>query len=308
MTKFSLRKWDNLMKVSNYNRRKLWYFPFYSRKKFVKDIYQMNMQKELDYDNLKTFNEKLNGYKVNRTLMKKLNKYADKDKVRKYVKDKIGSKYLIKQYFCKDKIMILDLEKLPNSFVLKTTLGSGTNLIVKDKRKVDLQKVCDYLNYLTKLKYGYIHGEFLYNYGKSRIIAEELLLNNGSIPDDLKCFCFQDNEGNKRKILYVERVVGDERARIMYDENWNFVHYDSNFEKLTDSIPRPKNLKKILDIIDKLSEDFNFVRVDLYLLNMDIYFGELTFIPTAGYLKFKNIQDDLEWGSFIGNCKEKFIY
>lgn len=58
-------------------------------------------------------------------------------------------------------------------------------------------------------------------------------------------------------------------------------------------------------MIDKLSEDFNFVRVNLLLLLLKnkIYFGELTFIPTAGYLKFKNYEDDLNWESYIGNNK-----
>ena len=144
----------------------------------------------------------------------------------------------------------------------------------------------------------------LYEYGKSRIIAEELLTDDkGNIPDDFKCFCFQDNEGNKKKVLYVERVIGNERARILFDENWNQIQLESNFELLEEKIPRPKNLKKILSIIDILSEDFNFVRVDLFLLNNKIYFGELTFIPTAGYLQFKNEEDNLRWGSYIGDNK-----
>lgn len=308
MTKFSTESWENNVRVSKYNKRKILFHPLYNKTKFVKNIYQINMGKELDLNNLQTFTEKLNGYKVNKILMKKLAKYADKHDVRQYVKEKIGSKYLIKEYFCKDKITVEDLEKLPNGFVLKTTKGSGTNFIVKDKEHTDLQKVCDYMNYLTKLEYGYLHGEFMYNYGKNRILAEELLTDSENhIPDDLKAFCFQDNEGHKKKILYVERVIGDERARIMFDENWRPVNYDSNFDKLDEKIPRPQNLKKIVEIMDILSDDFNFVRVDLFVLNNKIYFGELTFIPTAGYLKFTNPAHDLEWGSFIGNNKEQSI-
>ena len=302
MTKMSLESWKNYLNVTKYNRKKILFHPRYSKKKFVENIYEMNMGKKLDLKNLQTFDEKLNGYKVNKKLMKRLSKYADKYLVRKYVKEKIGSKYLIENYFCKDSITEEDLEKLPNSFVLKTTLGSGTNFIVKDKEKADLKKICDYMNFLTKIKYGYIHGEFMYNYGKNRIVAEKLLTDEkGNIPDDLKAFCFQDNDGNKKKILYVERVIGDERARIMFNEKWQPVNYDSNFEKLEEKIPRPKNLNKIIQIMDKLSEDFNFVRVDLFLLNNKIYFGELTFIPTAGFLKFKKEEDNLEWGSYMGD-------
>ena len=264
----------------------------------------MQMQEELDFNNLVTFNEKLNGYKIDKKYMKKLAPYVDKKLVRDYVRKKIGSDHFISEYFCKNKITVKDLEKLPNSFVLKATMGSGTNIIIKDKNKVNLQEVCDYMNYISCIHYGYLWGEFFYEYGKKNIIAEELLVNDdGTIPDDLKCFCFQDNYGKRRKILYVERVVGDNRARIMFDEKWKKIKIESNFEELNEKISKPRNLKKILEIIDKLSEDFNFVRVDLFLVGEKIYFGELTFIPTAGYLQFKNDAENIMWGNYIGNNK-----
>lgn len=308
MTKMDTTSWENYIKEANKTKRKIKYNPFYNKEKFVKEKYKFVFGKEVDLKNPKTFNEKLNSYKVNDNLMKKLSKYADKHQVKKYVRKKIGAKHIIKEYFYKEKITVEDLEKLPNQFVLKTTLGSGTNYIVKDKNKENLEEICNYMNFLTKLEYGYLHGEFLYNYEKNMIIAEELLIDDkNNIPDDLKCFCFQDNDGNKKKIIYVERVIGDERERIMFDEKWNIVDYNSSFKQLEEKIPKPKNLKDIIRIIDKLSEDFNFVRVDLYLFNNKIYFGELTFIPTAGYLKFDNPDHDIEWGSWIGNNKEEKI-
>lgn len=304
MTKMDTSNWENLIKQSKKTKRKIKFKPFYNNKKFVKEKYESYFDKELDFNNLKTFNEKLNGFKIDVELMKKLSRYADKHQVKKYVRKKIGAKHIIREYFYKEKITVEDLEKLPNQFILKTTLGSGTNFIVKNKKETNLQAVCDYMNLLTKVEYGYIHGELLYNYEKNMIIAEELLTDkDNNIPDDLKCFCFEDNAGNKRKILYVERVIGDNRERLMFDENWKSVNYNCSFKKLDEEIPKPKNLKEILKVIDKLSEEFNFVRVDLFLFNNKIYFGELTFIPTAGYLKFDNPEHDVEWGSWIGDNK-----
>ena len=40
---------------------------------------------------------------------------------------------------------------------------------------------------------------------------------------------------------------------------------------------KPKNLENLLEIAKKLSEDFSYIRVDLYNINEKIYFGELTF-------------------------------
>ena len=300
MKKMDVDNWQKIMASSRYNRRKIMFHPFYNKSKFVKELYEMQMHQKLDLKHPKTFSEKLNAFKLDKYMLKHYSQYVDKNEVRKYVAKKIGSKYLIPQYFYKKKITPADLEKLPKQFVLKTTNGSGTNYIVLDKDKEDLAKVCWYLNWLSTIKYGYIWGEFLYNKIKPGIVAEQLLLDeDGNIPDDLKCFCFKDDQGIKRKILYIERVIGDERARIMFNEKWEPVEYGCSFEKLNITIKKPQNYKKILSIIDALSDDFNFVRVDLFLVKNKIYFGELTFIPTAGYLKFDRDGLDLEWGSYI---------
>lgn len=42
----------------------------------------------------------------------------------------------------------------------------------------------------------------------------------------------------------------------------------------------------MLQISKKLSEDFFFVRVDLYEVSGEIYFSELTFTPNNGLSKF----------------------
>ena len=298
MTKFNYPKWNEVEEIINNNKNKL----IFRRKKFIKDLYYRQMNKSIDINNPKTFSEKLNVNKIDKRKIKEYYKYADKNLVRDYVKDKIGEKYLIEQYFSKSKITEEDLINLPNSFALKTNNGSGTNYIVKDKNKENLTEICNYLNKLVKIKYGYIWGELLYNKIKPEIVAEKLILDkNGNIPDDLKCFCFIDNDGIKRKILYIERVIDDERYRILFDEDWNPIDCKLSFEKLDFKIEKPDNYKEILYVIDRLSEDFNFVRVDLYILDKEIYFGELTFIPTAGFLKFEDENIDLLWGSYIGN-------
>lgn len=300
MTQFNNDQWDYVRYlIKNHKRR--YYRWFCNKKRFVMSLYEEQMGHPFDYNNPKTFTEYLNYFKV---FFKKDKKdYAslsDKNKVRNYVKNKIGEKYLIPQYFHKRRIKVKDLEDLPNEFVLKTNNGSGTNYIVKDKSKEDLQAICDYMNSLTKIKYEYVWGEFHYKSIKPCIVAEKLLTDKKeNIPDDLKCFCFKDDKGKKRKILYFERVIGDERYRINFDEQWNEIDVKSNFKPLNKKITKPKNYKEILTVIDKLSDDFKFVRVDLFVLQDKIYFGELTFVPTAGYMKFED-DTDRKWGKWLG--------
>lgn len=303
MTTMHTNDWRSVFKSCRKNRLKLILKPHFNKKELVILDYQNHLGKKPNLDSPKTFTEKLNTIKLNKKIQKKLSNYVDKHKVRKYVSAKIGTKYLIPEYLYTKKLKTKDLRKIPNSFVIKTTNGSGTNYIVKNKKKTSLKEIVSYINWLSKLKYGYMWGEFFYNNIKPGIIIEKLLLDKkNNIPDDLKCFCFKDNKGEKHKILYLERVIGDKRSRIMFDENWNPINYSShNFDKLNIKLKKPDNSDEILSVIDKLSEDFSFVRVDLFLLDKKIYFGELTFVPTAGYMKFDDPKIDYLWGSWIGD-------
>ncbi len=53
----------------------------------------------------------------------------------------------------------------------------------------------------------------------------------------------------------------------------------------------------MLMIASKLSEGFPFVRVDLYT-TPDIFFGEMTFYPDAGFSKFSPEYWDLKIGNY----------
>lgn len=52
----------------------------------------------------------------------------------------------------------------------------------------------------------------------------------------------------------------------------------------------------MLRIAEKLSEDFPYVRVDLYSVDGKVYFGELTFYPWSGYVQFSPDEFDYLMG------------
>jgi len=53
----------------------------------------------------------------------------------------------------------------------------------------------------------------------------------------------------------------------------------------------------MVEIAEILSEDFPHVRVDLYNINGNIYFGELTFFHGSGYVEFEPDDFDFVLGS-----------
>lgn len=62
----------------------------------------------------------------------------------------------------------------------------------------------------------------------------------------------------------------------------------------------PNNLKDMISVAEKLSEGFKFLRVDLYNVKGNIYFGELTFYPAAGMGAFVPEVWDGKLGDMLG--------
>ena len=54
----------------------------------------------------------------------------------------------------------------------------------------------------------------------------------------------------------------------------------------------------MLRIAEQIGSAFDFVRVDLYDTGDEVFFGELTIYPGAGYERFATREDDLFFGSF----------
>ena len=65
------------------------------------------------------------------------------------------------------------------------------------------------------------------------------------------------------------------------------------------SVPKPFSLSKMIEIASLLSNGFSFVRVDLYEINNEPKFGELTFLPGTSNLTLETLEKQEELGSLI---------
>jgi hypothetical protein len=92
-----------------------------------------------------------------------------------------------------------------------------------------------------------------------------------------------------------------DHSRTLYDKGWNYLPVTLKF-KQGRQIQRPSNLDEMLSIAKKLSRGFDYVRVDLYSIGKDIFFGEMTNYPGNGMEKFDPIDFDYKLGGmFNGN-------
>ena len=65
------------------------------------------------------------------------------------------------------------------------------------------------------------------------------------------------------------------------------------------SLPKPEGLEEAFEIADRLSKEFPFVRVDLYLTEQGVRFGEMTFTPAAALDNKRLLETDLLFGSLM---------
>lgn len=268
-----------------------------SRKSNVKFIcYQYNIifNRELNLNNLKSFNEKINWIKA--CYYNPLYEICcDKFEVREYVKSKGLEDILIKNYGVYENFDEIDFSVLPNKFVLKPTNGSGGVCIIKDKNEIDKNNIKKTLKKGMNNNLYDRFGEWQYKNLKPRIIAEKLIESPNLT--DYKFFCFN----GKVEYIYIARdvSVSDNYFIDFYDSDWNYLNIKRSGHPQYGKINKPKNLSQMISIAEKLSKDFVHVRVDLYYENDKIYFGELTFTTGAGYGKFETYEQDIEFGKYF---------
>lgn len=272
-----------------------------SPKTALKILFRLNNGYKLNLDNPITYNEKLQWVKLNyrHPLLTKL---VDKYTVREYVSSKCPEilNTLYWDGFDPEKI---PWDTLPDKFVIKVTHGSGFNIICTDKSKLDKKQTERKLENWLKTKFLKCYGEWFYGVERPRIIIEKYLESDtGDVPEDYKIFCF--NGEPKYIIVDTDRFKGHKRN--VYDLNWNFKKgismgfpNDKPLSKKTDE--ETQNLLKYAKI---LSEGFPHVRVDLYLINGKVYFGELTFTNQAGFDRITPYEFDVELGKYFDIKKE----
>lgn len=274
-------------------------------KDYIKIQFKKRMGYDIDFNNLNTFNEKLQYLKLyNRKDI--YTKMVDKYEVKEYVKDKIGSDYIIKTLGIYNKFNEIDFNSLPNKFVIKCTHDSGGLVICKDKNKLDLKSTKEKIEDSLKRNFFYSRREWPYKNVKPRIIIEEFMEEKGKNGlEDYKIFCFN---GKPEFTLVCSNRNGKFKNTNFYDNKWNLLEFTrEKHDNNKEGINKPKNFDKMLELAKTLSKDIPFVRVDFYEINNKLYFGELTFFPSGGYEGFRPKEYDKIIGSKldIGGLNEK---
>lgn len=227
---------------------------------------------------------------------------SDKLKVRAYVADKIGEKYLIPLFAAPSSFSQRDFDALPSTFVMKANHGCGFVKLVGDKRETSFEALNALAQRWLSTNFFTVARERHYQAIERRIFFEKLLLGpDNKVPPDIKIHVFNRNADDPQIFILVisDRFGGHPRGDI-YDAHWNRLDIKMGHYTRSDKpAPRPHNLDEILWVARTLASDFDFVRVDLYNVDDHIYFGELTFTPGAGLFPLTPDSVDYEWGRLM---------
>lgn len=245
----------------------------------------------LNLRNPQTLTDKINWLKLY-DKNKAYRKYVDRDLVRHYVAEKTPN-CLTANVLLKTKEISGDQwAKLPNQFVLKASHGAGMVKIVRDKSGTKLDEVQSIINNWLSLDYSALYREWVYRDLDRYIIAEEFLTDSsGRIPNDFKFFCLNGVVA----FVCVDFGRFSDLHRSVFDRDFELLDVKLTYPK-GPPIQKPATYEKAREIAERLSSELTFARIDLYLLDSRIYFGEITLIPAAGRLNFSPFTFDFDMG------------
>lgn len=250
--------------------------------------------RRLNLDDPQTLADKISWLELNgdRETMARL---TDKFEVRGYVEEKGLGDILIP--LCGgpwEDISDIDVDALPSQFVLKATHGCEMNYICRDKAALDVADMVAHARKWLASDYPRACVEPHYKLIPHRIYAEQYV---GGMDDvvDYKLHCLN---GTPSFILTCSNRERSLKLNL-YDLDWNAIDGLQGSMKNPGDIERPSMLSKMVDVSRALSSDFEFVRVDLYEKDGQVYFGELTFSPAVGVLPYYTDEFIAQWGEIL---------
>ena len=241
----------------------------------------------VNLENPQNIVDRINWYKIYDKDPRKV-KWADKIYAMRNLKDMGLSDIIIPPvFYTYDYLARETYLSLPEGkYIIKCNHGSGWNIRFERKKLKDAIYIFDKIKEWISLNYAYVTGyEWQYEQITPGIIIQQdygqlkdwmFWCENGEIKyvqtarklgkNLEEFFTFTDADGNKP-----DAYIGVEPMRFYMLES----------EKVI--------LEKMKPIAKTLASDFKFVRVDLYYINGQVKFGELTFSPCSGKLLYTGL-------------------
>lgn len=137
---------------------------------------------------------------------------------------------------------------------------------------------------------------------KPQVIVEQLILDDGKVPNDLKIHCFN----GEVQFIYLSIDREERDVRLIVDRNWEktgmfwnpagSTAFDHDLHP-----PKPDNLEQLIRISESLARNWSYCRIDLYNTSKGIFFGEITLFPHGGLELIRPLRKDAELGALVNS-------
>ena len=200
-----------------------------------------------------------------------------------------------------DRAEDIDWDALPHSFAMKWNFGCSYNIICRSKDQLDKKAAKRQMEKWGREPFWAYYSELQYRGVDKKIIVEEYIGSpEGLPPEDYKFYCFH---GHAHCVMVCAgREEGWPRF-YFFDRKFQLMRINHDGKEAPDdfSLPKPQRVEEAFEIADRLSWGFPFVRVDLYLTERGVRFGEMTFTPSAALI-INASETDLLWKYGVGGA------
>lgn len=285
----------------------------WTEERYAKWFYHLYTGKQLQLENPQHFDEKVWWLKLNnRDPM--LTLCSDKNSVRGYVAKCGLADILIPQHGTLANANELDPTSYDEEVIVKCNHNSGGYLICDPKVPLsdkDLRNGRKKLNFILKQNASVLSREWNYKNIPPCLVVEKVIRDKqGNLPLDYKFMCFD----GVPKLLFLDLgLINEDKSynhdypRNIYDMDFNLLPVKETRENAPYPVEKPRNFERMVQIARKLSQPFPFCRVDLYNVDGDIYFGEITFYHGGGCNNIQPEEWDLKMGSWIDIHNPKIV-
>lgn len=209
---------------------------------------------------------------------------SDKLAVRDYVTSRCPNARLAKVLWEGDRAEDIPWESLPPSCVIKTNHDSGSVWILTPQSPRTPLSLVPEVNAALKTKFGLSSLEWPYAHISPKVFVEEYL--EADDQTELPDFKFNCSQG---KVVFVEHIYGRSSGRpfeVILDASGRRTgeQLDSHFRPGEVQVDQ-QAFQAMKAVAEQLSSGWQYVRVDLYWVRNEVYFGEMTFFPMAGWYR-----------------------
>lgn len=226
---------------------------------------------------------------------------ADKYTVRDYVRSRGCGDTLNELIAVYDSVTDIDWDALPQQFVMKWNFGCGYNIVCADKSRLSKRAALRQMRRWGREPFWCYYSELQYRGVPKKILVEKFLgTPDGKPPEDYKFYCFH---GQAYCVMVCRGREAGWPKFYFFDRSFRLmrINRDSKEAPAGFTLPKPAGFEQAVQIADRLSDGFPFVRVDLYLTEGRVYFGELTFTPAAALDNNRLPETDRLFGSLLQN-------